>query len=168
MTQPQETPTSHANDVLDHLEHEIEELEHLSRWKVWAGWIVGVLAAAGIVGAFVWYVVSPPSASPSRMSYLPASSTAIELGEPRGGTLSQAPARLSWETVSGRLQYRIRIYERGEGAPLVDRFTTEPSVELTAAERASVSKGKTYVWTVVAQGPNGSTLGAGQSTFRVR
>jgi hypothetical protein len=132
------------------------------------GWIVGVLVAAGVIAAFVFYLVSPPPTRPSRMSYLPSSSTSIELGEPRGATLSEAPATLTWETVSGRLQYRIRIYERGEGTPVVDRFTTETSVDLSPQDRALITKGKTYVWTVVAQGQNGATLGAGQSTFRVR
>ena len=168
MTQNTEIPPSHANDVLDHLEHEIEDLEHVSRWKLWVGWIVGVLVAAGVIAAFVFYLVSPPTSRPSHMSYLPASSTSIELEGPRGATLSEAPAQLSWETVSGRLQYRVRIYERGEGTPVLDRFTIDPSLELTPEERASLPKGKTYVWTVVAQGQNGATLGAGQSTFRLR
>lgn len=167
MSQRNEPPTSHANDVLDHLEHEIEDLEHVSRWKLWAGWIVGLLAAAGIVAAFVAYVVNPPSSVSSRMTYLPATSTAIELGEPRGATLSEPPAKMTWETVAGRLQYRVRVYERGEGTPIVERFTMDPFLELTADERGRLPKG-TYVWTVVAQGQNGATLGAGQSTFRVR
>lgn len=47
-------------------------------------------------------------------------------------------------------------------------MTTTSSVELTTDEQARMPRGKTFVWTVVAQGKDGSTIGSGQATFKVR
>jgi hypothetical protein len=58
-----EKPTSHPGFIeagLDHMEAEIRALEGRSRWKRWAGWAFVALFVAVIVGAFVWFVMSPP------------------------------------------------------------------------------------------------------------
>jgi hypothetical protein len=167
MTQPTETHSA-ADDALDHLEAEIENLEHVSTWGRWLGWGAAAVIVLGLVGVGVYVVVSPPPTTSSRMSYVPSGSSPLELGEPRGATLREAPARLTWESVAGRFQYRMRIYVKGDSQPVVERFVTTPFVELTADERARIPSGKSFVWSVTAQAANGSTLGAGQSTFKVR
>jgi hypothetical protein len=48
------------------------------------------------------------------------------------------------------------------------RATTTAYWDLTPDERAKLARGKTYVWTVVAQGKDGANIGAGQSSFKVR
>ena len=35
-------------------------------------------------------------------------------------------------------------------------------------EQARMPRGNAFIWTVVAQGKDGSTIGAGQATFKVR
>lgn len=160
---------SAADGALDHLEEEIENLEHVSTWGRWFGWGAAIVGIAAVVGAVVWLVASPPPTTSSQQSYAPAGASPLELGEPRGGaTLSEAPARLTWESVTGRFQYRLRIFVKGESQPVVERYVTTPYVELTADERGRLAKGKSFVWSVTAQAANGSAIGAGQSTFRLR
>jgi hypothetical protein len=57
---------------------------------------------------------------------------------------------------------------KGTSTPVFERTTTSPFVELTPSEQERMPKGKTFVWTVVAQGKDGTTLGSGQATFKVR
>jgi hypothetical protein len=102
------------------------------------------------------------------MSYIPSTGSPIEVVEPKGMTLAAPPTRLAWESVTGRLQYVVRVYVKGTTTPVLDRIVISPSIELTPEEQARIPRGNTFVWTVVAQGKDGSTIGAGQSTFKVR
>jgi hypothetical protein len=165
-----ETPVQvpHHEDALDHLEQEIKELEGVTRWgrPLRIGGLVILLVA--IVGGIAWYVTSPPPITSARMSYIPTTGSPIEVDEPKGATLDEAPTRFAWESVSGRLQYIVRVYVKGSNTPILERMMTAPSFELMPDERSRIRPGNTYIWTVVAQGKDGSTLGAGQSTFKVR
>ena len=166
----QETPIheAHHEDALDHLEEEIKTLEGVTRWgrPLRIGALVIFLAA--IVGGIAWFVTSPPPITSARTSYLPKTGSSIDVEEPKGVTLAEPPTRFAWESVTGRLQYIVRIYVKGSTNPILERMVTSPSLELTPDERARIPSGNTFVWTVVAQGKDGSTLGAGQSTFKVR
>ena len=128
------------NSAIEHLAEEIEAMEHVNPWGRAIRWIVGLGAAAAIVAGLVWTLTSPPSVtSGSRMmTYIPANVAVIEIGEPMGGTLSDAPVRFTWESVTGRLQYIVRVYEKGATMPLVERASTTPTVELTPEERAKL------------------------------
>jgi hypothetical protein len=101
------------------------------------------------------------------MSYVPAGSTPIDLGEPRG-SLSEPPTRFAWDSVTGRFQYIVKVYVKGTSQPVFERASTAPSFEMAPEERVRIPKGKSYVWTVVAQAKDGSTIGAGQASFKVR
>ena len=132
MTEQPETHTTHAEDALDQLEEEIEHLEHVSRWGRWLGWGAAVVAVVAIVGAVLWTVLGPPPTTSARMAYVPAGSTSIDVSEPRGAaTLGAPPSRFAWESVTGRFQYRVRVYVRDTSVPVVEKFVTTPFVELT-------------------------------------
>jgi hypothetical protein len=45
---------------------------------------------------------------------------------------------------------------------------TATSIELTPAEQSRMPRGNSFVWTVVAQGKDGSSIAVGQATFKVR
>jgi hypothetical protein len=164
---PTPIPEHHHEDALDHLEEEIKNLEGVTRFgrplRIGAFVIVTVAAVAGAI----WWVSSPPPITSSRASYVTTTGSPIEVVEPRGN-LAYPPARFAWESVTGRLQYVIRVYVKGENTPIVERMVTSSFVELTPGEQARIPRGKTFVWTVVAQGIDGSTIGAGQQTFKVR
>jgi hypothetical protein len=161
-------PEHHHEDALDHLEEEIKSLEGVTRWGRPLHIGVAVIIIAAIVGAIVWWVTSPPPITSARMAYIPATSSPLEVFEPKGGTLANPPSRLAWESVTGRLQYVVRVYVKGTSTPVLERMVTSASIELTSAEQARMPRGNTYVWTVVAQGKDGSTLSAGKATFTVR
>ena len=61
-----------------------------------------------------------------------------------------------------------RVYVKGENTPVVERIVTSSFVELTPGEQPRMTRGKTFVWTVAAPGKDGSTISAGQQTFKVR
>ena len=146
-------------------------MEHINPWARAIRWIGGIALLAGFVGWLVWTLMSPPSASSlssRKMSYVPSGVTPIDVSEPLGATLDGAPVRFAWESVSGRLQYIVRVYVKGAASPVFERATTATSVELLPEERAKFATGTTYVWTVVAQGKNGAPIGAGQSGFKIR
>ena len=82
--------------------------------------------------------------------------------------VASPPSHFAWESVTGRLQYIVRVYVKGTSTPILERMITTSSVELTTDEQARMPRGKTFVWTVVAQGKDGSTIGSGQATFKVR
>ena len=158
-------------NAIEHLAEEIEEMEHVNPWARAFRWIGGIALLAGFIGWIVWTVASPPSASSlssKKMSYVPAGVTPIDVSEPLGATLNGAPVRFAWESVTGRLQYIVRVYPKGDSSPVFERATTVTSLELLPEERAKFAKGTAYVWTVVAQGKDGSTIGAGQSGFKIR
>ncbi len=161
-------PEPHHQDALDHLEEEIKALEGVTRWGRPLHIGAAVIIIAAIVGAIVWWVVSPPPITSARMSYIPATSSPLEVFEPKGATLSDPPSRFAWESVTGRLQYVVRVYVKGTRTPVLERMVTSPSIELTPDERARIPHGNSFVWTVVAQAKDGSTLSAGQATFKVR
>ena len=157
------------DNALDHLEEEIEALEHVNPWGRAVRWIGGSLIVVAFIAWIVWLVASPPqSSSASRMSYVPSGVASIDVSEPRGSSLADPPARLAWESVTGRFQYIVRVYVKGTSEPIMERASTASAFELTPEERAKFQHGKTYVWTVVAQGKDGSNIGAGQSSFKVR
>jgi hypothetical protein len=155
-------------DALDHLEEEIKALEGVTRWGRWVHWGAAVIVLAAVIAAVVWFVASPPPMTSARLSYLPAAGSPIDVVEPKGATLAEPPSRFAWESVTGRLQYVVRIYVKGTGNPVLERMVTAPWIELTPDERARIPRGNTFIWTVVAQGKDGSTIGAGQATFKVR
>jgi hypothetical protein len=169
MSQPNPAPEAHYHhDAIEELENEIRKLEGVTRFgkPIRIGALVVLLAA--IVGAIAWWVVSPPPITSSRFAYIPSAGSPIELAEPKGTTLSEAPSRFAWESVTGRLQYRVRVYVKGSSTPILERMVTSPSVELLPDERTLMRRGQSYIWTVVAQGKDGSTIGAGQATFKLR
>jgi len=169
MSQATPVPEHHHEDALDHLEEEIKALEGVTRFGRPIRIGAFVIIALAVIGAIVWWVLSPPPiTTPTRTSYVATSGTPIEVVEPRGATLDDPPARFAWESVTGRLQYVVRVYVKGATTPVLERMVTTSSFELTPGEQARIPRGKTYVWTVVAQGKDGSTIGAGQATFKVR
>jgi hypothetical protein len=159
---------AHHDDALDHLEDEIRALEGVTRWGKPLRIGALVLFLAAVVGAMVWFVTSPPPLTSARTSYAASSGSPIDVLEPKGGTLADPPSRFAWESVTGRLQYVVRIYVKGTSMPVLERMVTTSSVELTPTEQARMPRGTTFVWTVVAQGKDGSNIGAGQGTFKVR
>jgi hypothetical protein len=158
----------HFNVALDHLEDEINMLEGVSRWGRVLRIGVLVLCLAAIVGAIVWFVTSPPATTSSQTPYLATRGAPIDVLEPKGGTLADPPSRFAWEAVTGRLQYVVRVYVKGTSTPVFERMGTAASIELTPTEVSRMPRGNTFVWTVVAQGKDGSSIGAGQATFKVR
>lgn len=155
-------------NALDHLEEEIRTLEGVTRFGRPLRIAALVIVIAAIIGAVVWWATSPPPITSSRMSYIPATSSPIDVAEPKGGTLADPPNHFAWESVTGRLQYVVRVYVKGTSVPVLERMVTSSSIELTPTEQARMPRGNTFVWTVVAQGKDGSTIGAGQATFKVR
>jgi hypothetical protein len=158
----------HHEDALDHLEDEIKTLEGVTRFgkPIRIGALVIVLAA--LVGVGIWWVTSPPPVTSSRQSYIPASRSPIEIVEPKGMIQADMPSRFAWESVNGRLQYIVRLYVKGEATPVLERMVTAPSIDLSPEEQSRMPHGKMLVWTVIAQGKDGSTIGAGQASFRVK
>jgi len=166
----QETPnheTPHEN-AIDHFEEEFRNLEGVTRFGRPVRIAALVIVLVAIVAVGVWWVLSPPPVTSSRRSYGPTTGSLIEVTEPKGTTLADPPTRFAWESVTGRLQYVVRIYVKGTSVPVLERMVTSPSVELTPDEQARMPRGNTFVWTVAAQGKDGSTIGAGQATFKVR
>ena len=162
-----ETP-AHHDDALDHLEEEIKHLEGVTRWGRPVRIGVLVLFLAAVVGAVTWWVVSPPPITSARTSYVASRGAPIDVLEPKGVTLADPPIRFEWEAVTGRLQYVVRVYVKGSSMPVLERMVTTSSLELSPGEQARMPRGNTFVWTVVAQGKDGSSIGAGQATFKVR
>jgi hypothetical protein len=158
----------HHADALDHLEEEIRSLEGVTRFGRPLRIAALVIVLAGLVAGGIWWVASPPPITSAHMSYAPATGSPIEIVEPKGMTLADMPTRFAWESVTGRLQYIARFYVKGSGTPILERMVTTPSIELTPEEQARMPHGKALVWTVVAQGKDGSTIGAGQTTFKVK
>jgi hypothetical protein len=157
------------DNAINHLAEEIEQIEHINPWGRAIRWIGGGLLIAAFIAWIAWILTSPPSATTAaKFSYVPLNVASIDMSEPVGGTLDQAPVRFAWESVTGRFQYIVRAYEKGVTVPFFERASTASSFELTPEERAKFTRGKTFVWTVVAQGKNGTTIGAGQSGFKVR
>lgn len=156
------------DDAIDHLEQEIEELESVNPWGRAVRWAAGIIIVVSVITWVVWLVASPPGTTSSTMAYVPTNASPIELTEPRGTTLSDPPAKYSWEAVTGRFQYIARVYVKGTSDPLIERATTTAYFEPTPEERVRLPKGKTFVWTVIAQAKDGSTMGAGQAQFKLR
>ena len=159
MSEPTPTPEApHHENTLDHFEEEFKNLEGVTRFgrPLRIGALVIVLV--GIIAVGVWWIVSPPPVTSSRKAYVATTGSPIEVEEPKGQTLDNPPSRFAWESVSGRLQYVVRVYVKGTSTPLLERMVTTPFVELSSAEQERMPRGKTFVWTVVAQGKNGSTL----------
>jgi hypothetical protein len=169
MSQPTQAPELHHHDnPIDHFEEEFKRLEGVTRFGRPLRIGALVLLLAGIVAGGVWWVVSPPPVTSSRKAYVTTSDTPIDIEEPKGRTLDDPPGHFAWESVSGRLQYVVRVYVKGASTPVLERMLTSTAVDLTPEERASMPRGKTFVWTVVAQGKDGSTIAAGQAAFKVR
>ena len=169
MSEPTPTPEVHHHEnAIDHFEEEFKNLEGVTRFgrPLRIGALVIVLV--GIVAVGVWWVVSPPPVTSSRKAYVTTAGSPIEIEEPKGRTLDDPPSHFEWESVTGRLQYIVRVYVKGTSTPVVEHMITTSSVELTTDEQARMPRGKTFVWTVVAQGKDGSTIGSGQATFKVR
>jgi hypothetical protein len=165
----QESPTNFANEhVLEHLEDEIKSLEGVTRWKRPVFIVVLVLVVAAAVAGMTWFVMSPPPITSGHAAYVGGSGMSIEVVEPKGATLAAPPARFAWESVTGRLQYVVRVYVKGSSNPVLERRTTGTSLELTADDQALMPRGNSFVWKVVAQGQNGATIGEGEATFKVR
>ena len=72
-----------------------------------------MILLVGIVAVGVWWVVSPPPVTSSRKAYVTTAGSPIEIEEPKGRTLDDPPSHFGWESVTGRLQYIVRIYVKG-------------------------------------------------------
>ena len=168
MSQPKPIQEVHHHDAFDHIEEEIRSLEGVTRWSRPLHVGALVIAVIALVGGIVWLVMSPPQTTSRRTAYAPTTGSRMEVSEPQGGTLDEPPVRFAWESVTGRLQYIVRVYVKGSSVPVLERMATSTSIELSPDERAKIPRGTSFVWTVVAQGKDGSTIGAGQSTFKVR
>jgi hypothetical protein len=158
----------HHEDAIEHLEEEIARLEGVTRWGRPIRIATLVICLVAAVAGLAWFVVSPPPITSGRASATSSTGSPIELMEPRPTTLSEPPARFAWESVTGRLQYVVRIYVKGSTSPVLEKLTTNSSIDLTPDETARMPRGKRFVWTVVAQAKNGSTLGTGESSFKVK
>jgi len=158
----------HHEDAIEHLQEEIARLEGVTRYgrplRI-AALVIFIVAA---VGGLAWFVVSPPPITSGRASATSTTGSPIEMMEPRPTTLADPPARFAWESVTGRLQYVVRIYVKGSTMPVLEKMTTSSAIELTPDEIARMPRGKRFTWTVVAQAKNGSTLGTGESSFKVK
>ena len=169
MSEPTPTPEVHHHEnAIDHFEEEFKNLEGVTRFGRPLRIGALVILLAGIVAVGVWWVVSPPPVTSSRKAYVTTAGRPIEIEEPKGRTLADPPSHFAWESVTGRLQYIVRVYVKGTSTPVLERMMTTSSVDLTTDEQARMPRGKTFVWTVVAQGKDGSTIGSGQATFKVR
>ena len=169
MSEPTPSPEVHHHEnAIDHFEEEFKNLEGVTRYGRPLRIGALVLFLAGIVAACVWWGVSPLQVTTSRKAYVTTAGSPIEIEEPKGRTLDDPPSHFEWEAVTGRLQYIVRVYVKGTSTPVLERMITTSSVDLTTDEQARMPRGKTFVWTVVAQGKDGSTIGAGQATFKVR
>ncbi len=169
MSEPTPAPeTPHHENAIDHFEEEFKSLEGVTRFGRPLRIGALVIFLIGIIAVGVWWVVSPPPVTSSRKAYVSTAGSPIELEQPKGRTLESPPSRFEWESVTGRLQYVVRVYVKGTSTPVLERTVTTPFVELSTAEQERMPRGKTFVWTIVAQGKDGSTLGSGQATFKVR
>jgi len=169
MSQPTPAPEVHHHEnAIDHFEEEFKNLEGVTRFgrPIRIGALVILLV--GIVAGGVWWVLRDPPVTSSHKAYVTTSGSPIEIEEPKGRTLDDPPSHFAWESVSGRLQYVVRVYVKGTSTPVVERMITTSEVNLTPTEQERMPRGKTFVWTVVAQGKDGSTIGSGQATFKVR
>jgi hypothetical protein len=164
MAQPNEIPTV-AEHALDHLEDEIRSLEGAKSWKRRLGWGGLFLIVAAGIALIVWKTVSPP---PSALSYIPWAPLVIEMTAPPRVMLDAPPTHFAWDSIAGRYQYLVRVYVKGTSDAFLERVVTSPSMDLTPEEQARIPRGKSLVWTVVAQKRDGSALAAGQSTFDLR
>jgi len=168
MSEGMQVHHAHHEDAIEHLEDEIRSLEGVTRWGRPLRIGVFILASAAIFAAGVWWIMSPPPITSGGAKYVTSTDTPIEVLEPRGIRLADPPSRFAWESVSGRLQYVVRIYVKGTNTPVLERMVTSPAIDLTPDEQARMPRGKAYVWTVAAQGKNGATIASGQSTFKIR
>jgi hypothetical protein len=156
------------HDAIEHLEEEIAQLEGVTRWSRplhIAALVVFTLAA---VGGLTWLVVRPPPITIGRAAGTVDTGAPIEIMEPGFATLLDPPARFAWGSVTGKMQYVVRIYVKGSATPVLEKYTTSSAIELTPDETARMPRGKRFVWTVVAKANNGSTLGTGESGFKVK
>jgi len=158
----------HHDEAIEHLEDEIRRLEGVTRWGRPIRIVTLVVCLVAAVAGFAWFVMSPPPITSGRASATSTTGSPIELMEPRPTTLADPPARFAWESVTGRLQYVVRVYVKGSSTPVLEKLTTNSSIELTPDETARMPRGKKFTWTVVAQAKNGSTLGTGESSFKVK
>ncbi len=167
MAQHTEDPQVHHGDAIDHLEEEIMDLEHVNPVGRAVRWIGGTIIVVAVIAWVVWLVASPPSSTSVSRSYTPSNIAGVDLSQPRG-VLDAAPAHFAWDTVTGRLQYVVRIFIQGEGNPVLEKIVTTAYLDLSPDEQARLPRGKTYVWTVTVQAKDGSNMAAGQATFKVR
>jgi hypothetical protein len=158
-----QSSTDFASRNMEHLEDEFNALEGVSRWAKPIRIGVLVLVVAAIAGGVVWYAKSP-----TVVTYKPAysSATPMDILEPMGA-LSASPVRFSWEKVTGRLQYVIRVYRKGSTNPVFETMTTASSIELASDDQARMPRGA-YTWKVTTQGQNGATIAEGNGAFKVR
>ena len=154
-----------AEHALDHLEDEIVRLEGARSWKRRLGWGAVLLLVLGGVALVVWSSMAPQSKAES---YIPWAPLVIDVTAPPRVTLDAAPSHFAWDSIAGRYQYLFRVYVKGTSDALLERVVTSPSLDLTTEELARIPRGKSLVWTVVAQGRDGKALAAGQSTFDLR
>ena len=159
---------AHHEDAIEHLEDEIRRLEGVTRWGRPLRIATLVICLVAAVAGMAWFIVSPPPITSGRASATSTTGSPIELMEPRPTTLAEPPTRFAWESVTGRLQYVVRIYVKGSSTPVLEKMTINSAIELSPDESARMPRGKRFVWTVVAQAKNGSTLGTGESNFKVK
>ena len=141
MNQGASTHQPGVHTALDHLEEEYRSLEGVTRWGRPLHIGAAVVIAAGVIGAIVWWLVSPVPSSVVQSSYPASTGAPIEVMEPKRMTLANPPDRFAWESVNGRLQYIVRVYVKGTSTPVFERRATSPAIELSPAEQALLPRG---------------------------
>ena len=160
------TKAPSRDDPIEHMAEELRELEGLNKPR-WPKILLGIVALAVIGGLYYYYGVYR---KPSERSWIATTTSGvqIELREPRAGKLTGAPSRLAWESISGRHDYLVKLYLRGERDPLFERATRNSTLDLKPEETGLITPGKAYVWTVQARDTTRRELASGQSWFEVR
>ena len=148
-----------------HMEEEFRELERMSRPR-WPLALALVLLLGAAAAGWFWLGRTPRAASVARP--VAVQGVPIEVSQPRNGSvLDAAPAVFAWESISGRSDYLFRLERDGAPAPLLERTSKTPKLELSEADAARLSAGR-YVWTVRARAKDGKVLGTGTGRFQVR
>lgn len=150
-----------TGDSLDHMAEEFEGLEHEK--TNWGRWIIGLVLLGALVAAALWFrePSGPPAVAQS------GEGVRLDLREPAQVKLTQAPSYFRWESVAGRHHYVVVITsEKGDMAP-IEKNVKNNNLTLSPSEIQMLSRGRSYVWKVIAVGEDGKTMGSGAASFEL-